>query len=101
MPRVMSVTAATEGTPYSATTTVAVTIIGRTAPASQMTAVPEANFDAQMLDRATGFEATQPNVPRSRSATSSPIAAKIATKTKICDPTDATTLSSGTIDTGC
>ena len=42
-----------------------------------------------MLDRETGFEATQASVPLSRSPTIRLIAAKIATNTKICEPTAA------------
>src|SRR3954447_25992053 len=51
-----------------------------------------------MLVRETGFEATQPSVPRSRSVTSRLIAAKIATMMKIWDPTAAITLSTGASD---
>ncbi len=44
-----------------------------------------AHLDSQMAPRETGLDATQARVPRSRSATSRLIAAKIATITKIWD----------------
>src|SRR3954453_14255554 len=67
-----------------------------TAARTTSIAVADAHFDVQMLVRETGFEATQPSVPRSRSVTSRLIAAKIATMMKICDATASRTLSAGT-----
>src|SRR3954453_15027128 len=43
------------------------------------------HLDNQIEARDTGFDATQDNVPRSRSPISRLMAAKIATITKICD----------------